>query len=621
MTRFLRRLPVRLVVAGLVAVFAALVYVQVWGLPRWAAHALIERLATPEMAVDARRVRINLLHGVLIDDVALYRKGVTGPEILAARQIQAVLDPLALLRGDWGLRGVRIIGVDIPDQPTASGRPPRESGREPGPPIAFRIELTDCTWRDVTVQSFSGDLSIGPDGWAVGDIQGVLNHGDQTGALWGDLRFSKGQNTLAGRMGMKLNPHVLLPWIDAWGMRFVGKLIRWFDFDGDAPQCTTEFSKILEPGGLLDAGARFRAVDTRYHGVLIDSGQATVGILSSNRQTRVTLDPLHMERPEGSADVAFAIDTGNRDVTFRGEGGFPPAVTCGLIGILTNGFFDTLVFGTTNHMAASGRFDFENPDRSAFTIDLKGDRLQTGKLVMQDPSMTIVRQGVTNRLEDVSATLCGGRVGGSGTLLVDRRTPSNDLYTARVTLTDIGFAELAAMLGAATKSEHTGRLNAWGTFEGAPGADVWSSIQGEGRFDLRSGTVFRLPLFGGLSKLLSRVIPGFDFVVRPSDAAAGFSLENGTVHTDDLNIEGELLSLRAEGDYHFGGQLDYHIRVALMREHTFVAKLLGAITYPISKLFEFRLRGSLEDPKWYPVNFSRDLLKRIGLDGGNEASD
>jgi hypothetical protein len=36
----------------------------------------------------------------------------------------------------------------------------------------------------------------------------------------------------------------------------------------------------------------------------------------------------------------------------------------------------------------------------------------------------------------------------------------------------------------------------------------------------------------------------------------------------------------------------------------------------LSWLFEFRLRGTIDNPEWYPVNFSRDLLERVGLKDG-----
>jgi hypothetical protein len=59
--------------------------------------------------------------------------------------------------------------------------------------------------------------------------------------------------------------------------------------------------------------------------------------------------------------------------------------------------------------------------------------------------------------------------------------------------------------------------------------------------------------------------------------------------------------------------MDFHVRVKLMKDNNVVARLVRVLTFPISKLFEFRLRGTLDDPHWYPVNFSGDLLEKIGL--------
>ena len=50
-----------------------------------------------------------------------------------------------------------------------------------------------------------------------------------------------------------------------------------------------------------------------------------------------------------------------------------------------------------------------------------------------------------------------------------------------------------------------------------------------------------------------------------------------------------------------------------MKSHTFVAKIIGVITYPISKLFEFQVGGTRDNPEWQPINFSTELLKRIGI--------
>ena len=57
-----------------------------------------------------------------------------------------------------------------------------------------------------------------------------------------------------------------------------------------------------------------------------------------------------------------------------------------------------------------------------------------------------------------------------------------------------------------------------------------------------------------------------------------------------------------------------------MKEHMLVAKLIDIVTYPISKLFEFRLTGTIKDPHWYPINFSKDLLEKLGLEKEKEDS-
>jgi hypothetical protein len=127
--------------------------------------------------------------------------------------------------------------------------------------------------------------------------------------------------------------------------------------------------------------------------------------------------------------------------------------------------------------------------------------------------------------------------------------------------------------------------------------------------------VFLFPLFGGLSRYLAGIVPGLDFVLRQTDLKTDFTIADGVVRMDRVLIEGDVFSLLGKGHYDLRDELDFDVQVALMKEHTLVAKVLRALTYPISKLFEFRLRGSLDDPRWYPVNFSTDLLERLGLKG------
>ena len=138
-------------------------------------------------------------------------------------------------------------------------------------------------------------------------------------------------------------------------------------------------------------------------------------------------------------------------------------------------------------------------------------------------------------------------------------------------------------------------------------------VQGDVYLKIRDGRVFLLPIFGGLSQYMAKIVPGLDFVLRQGDARADFVVGGGMMSSDNVAIEGDVLSMKGKGHYHLNQDLDYTVQLKLMKSHPLVGKLLRVITWPISKLFEFRLQGTVSEPEWYPINFSSELLERLGL--------
>ncbi len=149
--------------------------------------------------------------------------------------------------------------------------------------------------------------------------------------------------------------------------------------------------------------------------------------------------------------------------------------------------------------------------------------------------------------------------------------------------------------------------------EGMTGKDTIGSLKGHGALRISDGRVFMMPVFGGLSEFMTKIIPGLDLVLKQSDLKTKFVIDKGYIITDKVAVEGDVLSLKAYGSYMLKGDLDFDVQVKLLKEHTFGGKVVRFITYPISKLFEFSLKGSLTDPHWYPENFSLDLLEKIGF--------
>jgi hypothetical protein len=112
-------------------------------------------------------------------------------------------------------------------------------------------------------------------------------------------------------------------------------------------------------------------------------------------------------------------------------------------------------------------------------------------------------------------------------------------------------------------------------------------------------------LFGGFTTSLARVVPGVDFATRQTDARAPFMVHDGRIWAQDVQIEGDVLSLTGRGSVAFDGGLDFDVQVRPLKDKTLVGTAMRALAYPISKLFEFRLQGKVDEPRWSTTVFTR----------------
>lgn len=128
--------------------------------------------------------------------------------------------------------------------------------------------------------------------------------------------------------------------------------------------------------------------------------------------------------------------------------------------------------------------------------------------------------------------------------------------------------------------------------------DPLESMSGRGEINIHDSHLFRLPLFSGLTDLLADHVPGIESLVSQTEAFCTFDLEPGRFRTDDAMIEGDVFSLRASGEYRFTNRLDFVIQLRFLRSRSLGGKVMRVVGYPLSKLFEMRLEGPLEAPRW-----------------------
>jgi hypothetical protein len=142
------------------------------------------------------------------------------------------------------------------------------------------------------------------------------------------------------------------------------------------------------------------------------------------------------------------------------------------------------------------------------------------------------------------------------------------------------------------KTAH-GQLNGSYDFNGV--GDKPRLMQGSGKMNVANGDVFAIPVFGPLSGILGAIIPGAGYSIA-RNASANFTVKDGIIHTEDLEVAGQLFSMLGHGDIHFlDDKLDFDVGVD--------PKGPGVLLAPVYKLFEYKGEGSLKSPNWHPKGF------------------
>jgi hypothetical protein len=125
------------------------------------------------------------------------------------------------------------------------------------------------------------------------------------------------------------------------------------------------------------------------------------------------------------------------------------------------------------------------------------------------------------------------------------------------------------------------------------------TMKGEGEITIKDGYILSIPFLGGLSEMLSSVIPNFA-MAKAGKAHSTYTLDQGRILSKDVEISSAIFTVIGEGNY------DY-VRDNLNMDMRVNAKgVAGILLFPVSKLFEYKGSGSLKKPVWQPKVFGPD---------------
>ena len=196
-------------------------------------------------------------------------------------------------------------------------------------------------------------------------------------------------------------------------------------------------------------------------------------------------------------------------------------------------------------------------------------------------------------LTNITADLYGGS--GSGSAAFDFRVPHEGAdYQCITEVTNINLHALAADLASPT-NHLEGALSGWIAVTHGETRD-WRVIDGYGHAHLRDGLIWDIPLFGILSPVLNAVSSGLGNS-RATDAQAKFVITNGVMNSNPLEINTGMTRLDYSGTVDLRGNVIAYVTAQVLHNFPVIGPLISWIFTPVTTVFEYKVTGTLTNPK------------------------
>ena len=128
----------------------------------------------------------------------------------------------------------------------------------------------------------------------------------------------------------------------------------------------------------------------------------------------------------------------------------------------------------------------------------------------------------------------------------------------------------------------------------------WQNLDGYGDINLHDGLIWDIPMFGVFSKVLNEIAPGLGNS-RANAGVGDFAITNGVIRTDNLEIRSHAVRLQYRGTVDLNERVNARVEAELLRDVWAVGPLISTVLWPVTKMFEYRVTGTLGQPKTDPV--------------------
>lgn len=474
---------------------------------------------------------------------------------------------------------------------------------DPGPPVWVPANLSGffaydrLSLRGVPLAQGSGRIASADGVLLLYEVATRIGAAGERGEAALELAWDPAQHVTEGALALRLDPNDFAPILNSNQLR----LARRFVFSNELPRFTGRFRRTTVPTNLYVEG-ELTASNFSYRGVHVDSMRAV--LVHTNHHVR--LDPWHFDRPEGSTTGWIDVPLSDRAIRVALDSTMHPAAIAGIIGPRLHRTISSWRFDGPVALRARGVVDATGHEEiTDLMLEVAGQKMGRGRWIADEASFRLHALHGAYTTTDAVGRAYNGQWRAAVRVEPMPAGPEHR-FIIDAAITNADFAKIAEGALSASDQAPSGRVHLDMQITGLVSDAFGAATRGGGSLVIEDGAILRTRLFGGLSDLLSRLVPGLGFIAQ-TDLTCTYQIADGAIFSDDILLSGDLISMRADGEMEFNGEIRMRVEVQLLRRGP-IAFLLRLVTLPVTKLFEFRLTGTLENPKWRPVNLPKELF-------------
>ncbi len=357
----------------------------------------------------------------------------------------------------------------------------------------------------------------------------------------------------------------------------------WFE---TPPHIVAKVSGDFVDPDALAYDARLDAHRCSYRGVGLEGASARLRL----RESRLDVRDLRLERREGDVRGTLFADFNRHRVNFDLAARANPSEIAGLLGEKAVKTMTPYRFGPRTDANARGVIDFDKPEGTLWAAHVVNEGFSYWKFTADRAQATLVFTNNTMQINGFDADFYSGRLRGHAGFIFSDTDPSYNFEFS------VDRADVRNLLSAVEDRESTvtGLLTGQATIDGR-GTDL-GALSGKGQLNVADGILWQAPVFGIFSEVLGKT--------KATRAQASFTITNQAVSTEDMQIAAGAFTAQSRGQLGFDGKLDFRVEAQFLRAWPGI----GWISPLIGKLLEYKVGGTIGDPKYRPVNLPKELL-------------